>query len=68
MLGQWSISDRIFVYEVTGLAQTESTTNDQAPIRTSHSQLIQVPFSRMGDTMRKINRLGGQIVDIRPLG
>ncbi len=74
MLGQWntgrtsSVSDRIFVYEITGLSQTEGTTNVQSPIRNSHSQLIQVPFSRMGEMMRNITRLGGTIVDIHPLG
>ena len=43
------------------------TANNQTPIRSSDNQLIQVPLSRMNETMRRITRLGGRIVDIRPL-
>ncbi|NJN22217.1 MAG: photosystem I reaction center subunit XII [Leptolyngbya sp. RL_3_1] len=73
MLGQWTTSrttgvdDRIFIYEVTGLATNGTNTNDLSPIRNSHSQFIQVPFSRMGEVMKNIDRLGGNIVAIRPL-
>ncbi|MGD1905320.1 MAG: phycobilisome linker polypeptide [Leptolyngbyaceae cyanobacterium] len=73
MLGQLSASrstagnDRIFIYEVAGLAENAMTANNQTPIRSSDNQLIQVPLSRMNETMRRITRLGGRIVDIRPL-
>jgi phycocyanin-associated rod protein len=62
-----SVDDRIFIYEITGLAQNGANANDQCAIRNSHTQFIQAPFSRMGEVMKKINRLGGSIVAIRPL-
>ncbi|MGD1865198.1 MAG: phycobilisome linker polypeptide [Phormidesmis sp.] len=73
MLGQCStggvseLNNRIFVYEVTGLSQNEMTIRSQSPIRTSHSQFFQVPFSRMSQEMQRILRLGGEIVNIQPL-
>ena len=73
MLGQCStggvseLNNRIFVYEVTGLSQNEMTIRSQSPIRTSHSQFFQVPFSRMSQEMQRILRLGGELVNIQPL-
>ncbi|ESA32512.1 allophycocyanin linker domain protein [Leptolyngbya sp. Heron Island J] len=74
MLGQYatstasSLDNRMFVYELTGLSENEVTVSHCSPIRTSHTQLIQVPFHRMGEEMRRITLLGGKIVDIRLLG
>ncbi|HIK05390.1 MAG TPA: phycobilisome linker polypeptide [Trichormus sp. M33_DOE_039] len=63
-----STSDsRVFVYEVEGLKQSEQTENNKYPVRNSSTILIQVPYSRMNDEMRRITRLGGKIVNIRPL-
>ncbi len=73
MLGQGftsGVSDssgRIFVYEVSGLRQSETTALSQAPIRTSDNQFFQVPYSRMNQEMQRILALGGKIVDIQPL-
>ncbi|MGD1932301.1 MAG: phycobilisome linker polypeptide [Leptolyngbyaceae cyanobacterium] len=73
MLGQYatsqasSIDSRIFVYEVTGLAQNEVTDSQQFAIRSSDRQQMQVPFHRMNEVMRRITKLGGEIVNIRPL-
>ena len=73
MLGQYaagrsaSTDNRIFVYEVAGLSENEATANIQAPIRSSQNQLMQVPFNRMNEEMRRITMLGGEIVSIRPL-
>lgn len=73
MLGQYAASgaastdSRIFVYEVAGLSENEVTAQVQAPIRSSHTQLMQVPFHRMNEEMRRITMLGGEIVNIRPL-
>ncbi len=73
MLGQYATSgsastdSRIFVYEVTGLSENEMTGQVQAPIRSSHTQLMQVPFHRMNEEMRRITMLGGEIVNIRPI-
>lgn len=64
-----STSDsRVFVYEVEGLKQNDQTENNKYPVRNSSTILIQVPYSRMNDEMRRITRLGGKIVNIRPLG
>jgi phycocyanin-associated, rod len=63
-----STSDnRVFVYEVEGLKQNDQTENNKYPVRNSSTILIQVPYSRMNDEMRRISRLGGRIVGIRPL-
>jgi sulfite reductase alpha subunit-like flavoprotein len=58
---------RVFVYEVTGLRQTTESDKNDYPIRKSGSVFIKVPYSRMNDEMRRILRMGGQIVSIRPL-
>jgi sulfite reductase alpha subunit-like flavoprotein len=73
MLGQLartssaSASNRVYVYEVTGLRQNEQTENINYPVRNSSSFFVQVPYNRMNDEMRRITRLGGKIVNIRPL-
>ncbi|AKG22183.1 phycobilisome linker polypeptide [Calothrix sp. 336/3] len=73
MLGQSALTrasssasdNRVFVYEVAGLRQNEQTENQNYPVRNSSTILIQVPYSRMNDEMRRITRLGGRIVGIR---
>ena len=74
MLGQSALTNasstsdsRMFVYEVAGLRQNEQTDNNRYAVRNSSNVLIQVPYSRMNNEMRRITRLGGRIVDIRPL-
>jgi phycocyanin-associated rod protein len=59
--------NRVFVYEVEGLRQNEQTEKNSYPVRNSSTILVQVPYSRMNDEMRRITRLGGKIVGIRPL-
>lgn len=60
--------NRFFVYEVVGLRQTDESDATANPIRRSGSTLITVPYNRMNQEMRRITRMGGQIVSIRPLG
>jgi ferredoxin--NADP+ reductase len=60
--------NRIFVYEVVGLSQNSNGDSLNYPIRNSGSVSIAVPYSRMNQEMRRISRLGGQIVSIKPLG
>ena len=75
MLGQTSLTrassatsdNRIFVYEVEGLRQNEKTDNNRYPVRNSSNVLVQVPYSRMNEEMRRITQLGGRIVSISPL-
>ncbi len=59
-------NNRMFVYEVVGLSQNGKS-NLNYSIRNSGSQFITVPYNRMTQEMRRINRLGGQIVSIKPL-
>ena len=67
MLGQSALDGQVFVYEVEGLRQNEQTTNQSYPVRNSSTVLIQVPYGRMNNEMRRITRLGGKIVNIRPM-
>lgn len=72
MLGQSVISgsssspssNRVFIYEVTGLRQSTQTDNNNYTIRSSGSVLIKVPYARMNEEMQRISRLGGKIVNI----
>ncbi|WP_036477079.1 ferredoxin--NADP reductase [Myxosarcina sp. GI1] len=59
--------NRLFVYEVAGLSQNGNSSDIQAPIRNSGTIYITVPYNRMNQEMRRINRLGGEIVSIKPL-
>jgi phycocyanin-associated rod protein len=71
MLGQTGCispsNNRVFVYEVTGLKQNDNNDGNNYSIRSSDSIFLQVPYSRMNDEMRRISRMGGKIVGIRPL-
>jgi len=58
---------RVFLYEVVGLRQSEETERMNYPIRQSGSVFIRVPYNRMSQEMRRITRIGGKIVSIRPL-
>ncbi|MDA0673567.1 MAG: phycobilisome linker polypeptide [Cyanobacteria bacterium] len=58
---------RVFVYEVTGLRQSEATDSNEYPIRSSGSIFIKVPYGRMNQEMQRITRMGGTIVSIKPL-
>ena len=59
-----SAANRMFIYEVTGLRQNEQTDQNGYPIRSSGSTFISVAYSRMNEEMRRITRMGGQIVAI----
>lgn len=76
MLGQSAIggrsssasNSRVFVYEVTGLKQNDENDSNSYPFRNSSSVFMQVPYNRMNQEMLRISRMGGTIVNIRPLG
>lgn len=59
--------NRTFVYEVVGLSQNGVTDRLDYQIRTSGSTFITVPYKRMNQEMRRIARLGGKIISIKPL-
>lgn len=75
MLGQSALTrassssseNRVFVYEVVGLRQSEQTDRTSYPLRNSSSVFVQVPYSRMNEEMQRISRLGGKIVGIHSL-
>ncbi|MEB3292742.1 MAG: phycobilisome linker polypeptide [Synechococcales bacterium] len=56
--------NRMFIYEVAGLRQNDQTDQNTCAIRSSSTERIQVPFSRMNEVMQRISRLGGTIVAI----
>ncbi|MGK7928082.1 MAG: phycobilisome linker polypeptide [Spirulina sp.] len=58
---------RTFIYEVKGMQQNDLTESNAYPFRTSDSVFISVPYQRMNEEMRRITRMGGEIVSIRPL-
>lgn len=60
-------SNRIYVYEVVGLSQNGNGSNLNYSIRNSGSVFISVPYNRMNQEMKRITRLGGQIVSIKAL-
>ena len=72
MLGQSALvgaannaaASRVFVYEVSGLHQTEENDNNSHSVRQSGSVFIKVPYARMNDEMRRISRMGCKIVNI----
>lgn len=59
--------NRVFVYEVTGLKQSEANDSINYPFRRSSSIFISVPYVRMNEEMQRINKMGGTIVNIQPL-
>ncbi|MEA5463293.1 ferredoxin--NADP reductase [Leptothoe sp. PORK10 BA2] len=63
--GSLSISgNRLFIYEVKGL---DSAAGGTAPVRQSGSTFVTVPYARMAAETRRITRMGGEIVSIRPV-
>jgi ferredoxin--NADP+ reductase len=59
--------NRLFVYEVVGLSQSLDNDSLDYSIRNSGSVFITVPYKRMNQEMRRITRMGGRIVSIKPL-
>ena len=59
--------NRVFVYEVTGLKQSETNDNNNYQFRSSSSIFISVPYSRMNEEMQRIGKMGGNIVNIQSL-
>lgn len=74
MLGQSALignvgtpsTGRVFVYEVEGLRQNTDNDNNNYQFRSSSSVFIKVPYQRMNEEMRRITRMGGKIIGIKP--
>ncbi|MEM8720247.1 MAG: ferredoxin-NADP reductase [Cyanobacteria bacterium P01_G01_bin.39] len=61
--------NRLFIYEVEGLSHNGNGNGaSRVPIRNSGTVRITVPYSRMNQEMRRINSLGGKVVNITPIG
>jgi phycocyanin-associated, rod len=67
MSGTNAANNRMFIYEVAGLHQSDRTAPNQTTIRHSATQLIAVPFNRMSEFMQRMHQLGGTIVGIRSM-
>lgn len=57
--------DRLYLVEVTGW---RSMAPSVYPIRRSGNSLLQVPYNRLGDELKRIARFGGKVVSIQALG
>ncbi|MEO1392474.1 MAG: ferredoxin-NADP reductase [Cyanobacteria bacterium J06634_5] len=63
-----SSASRLYVYEVEGLGQSGQASEMSAPLRRSGAIAITVPYARMQQEAKRIMKLGGKIVSIRPVG
>jgi ferredoxin--NADP+ reductase len=59
-------NSRLFIYEVIGLRDSQSSDRTNSKIRRSGSSFITVPYQRMNQEMRRIASMGGKILSIRP--
>lgn len=57
--------NRVFVYEVVGLGKSDKADKMNCSVRRSGSTFITVPYNRMNQEMKRITRMGGQIVSVR---
>jgi|GEM_PF-1234388 len=57
----------VFLYEVINLPQKDNLNKLEYPSNRSARVFIKVPKSRMSIETRRINRMGGTIVSIRPV-
>ncbi|PSN05782.1 CpcD phycobilisome linker protein, partial [filamentous cyanobacterium CCT1] len=53
---------------VQGMSQRVNPNRISYPIRSSGTTFLSVPYNRLSDQMQRINRMGGKIVSIEPLG
>jgi len=73
MYGQTTVStpnsaaSRMYRIEVEGMRQSSESDKQSYAIRKSGSVFFTVPYSRMNEQMRRINRMGGKIINIQPL-
>jgi ferredoxin--NADP+ reductase len=61
-----SANSRLYVYEVEGLGQNGQASGMDAPVRRSGTVSIVVPYARMQQETKRIMKMGGTIVSIRP--
>ncbi len=66
--GNSAANNRLFIYEVIGLSNSQSADGVNGNVRRSGSEFITVPYQRMNQELRRIANLGGKILSIRPFG
>ena len=59
--------NRLYEYEIVGMSQNGYSDKSKYPIRSSGSIFMTVPYHRMSQEMQRITRMGGRIVNIKPL-
>ena len=59
--GNSAANNRLFIYEVIGLSNRQSTDGVNGNVRHSGSEFITVPYQRMNQELRRIANLGGKI-------
>lgn len=60
-------SNRLFRMEIEGLRQGAETVTQRFQIRESGTVVVTVPYSRMNEEFKRINRLGGKILKVEPV-
>jgi ferredoxin--NADP+ reductase len=65
-VGNSAANSRLFIYEVIGLRDSQSSDSTNSKVRRSGSLFITVPYQRMNQEMRRIASMGGKILSIRP--
>ncbi|NJL02760.1 MAG: phycobilisome linker polypeptide [Spirulinaceae cyanobacterium SM2_1_0] len=59
--------NRLFRIEISMMPPTQETDRRKFQIRRSGQTSVVVPYERMSDEFKRINRLGGKIVKIEPV-
>ncbi|EAW39101.1 phycobilisome linker polypeptide [Lyngbya sp. PCC 8106] len=70
LTGRTTLSDngsRMYRIEVEAMRQNVDPDTISYPIRKSSKTYITVPYSRMSEQLKRINRMGGKILSIEPL-
>ncbi len=59
---------RMYRVEVEGMGQNVNPNRISYPIRSTGKVYLSIPYSRLSEQMKRINRMGGKIVSIEQLG
>jgi hypothetical protein len=70
LTGRTALSDngsRMYRIEVEAMGQNVDPDTNSYRIRSTRKTYITVPYNRMSEQMKRINRMGGKILSIEPL-
>ncbi len=68
MVSNNDVNGRVFLYEVVIQPQTSGLKKINGLMYRQGKLLLKVPYERMNEEMQRIQRLGGKIVTITPVG